>query len=86
MYQERTATKSGNNLKLLVNHYFNRIKDQRNAASAEEEQAFKEKEALLAKVKEFKLTGDQKEDLATIKEQINNWKNIGRVPRNKKTY
>ena len=70
--------------KTACNHYFNRIKDQRNAASAEEEQAFKEKEALLAKVKELKLTGDQKEDLATIKEQINNWKNIGRVPRNKK--
>ena len=70
--------------KTACNHYFNRIKDQRNAASAEEEQAFKEKEALLAKVKELKLTGDQKEDLTTIKEQINNWKNIGRVPRNKK--
>ena len=70
--------------KTACNHYFDRIKDQRNAASAEEEQAFKEKEALLAKVKELKLTGDQKEDLATIKEQINNWKNIGRVPRNKK--
>ncbi|MBB3123626.1 hypothetical protein FHS04_001129 [Mesoflavibacter sabulilitoris] len=70
--------------KTACNHYFNRIKDQRNAASAEEEQAFKEKEALLAKVKELKLTGDQKEDLATIKEQINNWKNIGRVPKNKK--
>ncbi len=70
--------------KTACNHYFDRIKDQRNAASAEEEQAYKEKEALLAKVKELKLTGDQKEDLATIKEQINNWKNIGRVPRNKK--
>ena len=70
--------------KTACNHYFDRIKDQRNAASAEEEQAFKEKEALLAKVKELKLTGDQKEDLATIEEQINTWKNIGRVPRNKK--
>ena len=70
--------------KTACNHYFDRIKDQRNAASAEEEQAFKEKEALLAQVKELKLTGDQKEDLAIIKEQINNWKNIGRVPRNKK--
>jgi len=70
--------------KTACNHYFDRIKDQRNAASAEEEQAFKEKEALLAKVKELKLTGDQKEDLTTIKKQINNWKNIGRVPRNKK--
>ena len=70
--------------KKACNHYFDRLKDQRNAATAEEEQAFKEKEALLAQVKELKLSGDQKEDLATIKEQINKWKNIGRVPRNKR--
>lgn len=70
--------------KKACNHYFDRLKDQRNAATAEEEQAFKEKEALLAQVKELKLSGEQKEDLATIKEQINKWKNIGRVPRNKR--
>lgn len=70
--------------KKACNHYFDRLKDQRNAATAEEEQAFKEKEALLAYVKELKLSGEQKEDLATIKEQINKWKNIGRVPRNKR--
>ena len=70
--------------KKACNHYFDRLKDQRNAATAEEEQAFKEKEALLAHVKELKLSGEQKEDLATIKEQINKWKNIGRVPRNKR--
>ena len=70
--------------KKACNHYFDRLKDQRNAATAEEEQAFKEKETLLAQVKELKLSGEQKEDLATIKEQINKWKNIGRVPRNKR--
>lgn len=70
--------------KKACNHYFDRLKVQRNAATAEEEQAFKEKEALLAQVKELKLSGEQKEDLATIKEQINKWKNIGRVPRNKR--
>jgi len=70
--------------KKACNHYFDRLKEQRNAATAEEEQAFKEKEALLNQVKELKLSGEQQQDLATIKEQINKWKNIGRVPRNKR--
>lgn len=70
--------------KSACNHYFDRIKEQRNAASAEEEVAYTEKETLLAEVKNLALTGEQKTDLATIKEQINSWKTIGRVPRNKR--
>lgn len=70
--------------KSACNHYFDRIKEQRNAASAEEEEAFTQKEALLSEVKNLKLSGDQKTDLATIKTQINSWKTLGRVPRNKR--
>ncbi|WP_054852864.1 DUF349 domain-containing protein [Olleya sp. ITB9] len=70
--------------KSACNHYFDRIKEQRNAASAEEEVAYTEKQTLLAEVKNLALTGEQKTDLATIKEQINSWKTIGRVPRNKR--
>jgi len=70
--------------KSACNHYFDRIKEQRNAASAEEEEAFTQKEALLSEVKNLTLSGDQKTDLATIKTQINSWKTLGRVPRNKK--
>ncbi|WP_397363321.1 DUF349 domain-containing protein [Olleya sp. R77988] len=66
------------------NHYFDRIKEQRNAASAEEEEAFTQKETLLAEVKTLALSGEQKADLSTIKEHINKWKNIGRVPNNKR--
>jgi len=70
--------------KSACNHYFDRIKEQRNAASAEEEEAYTQKEALLSEVKNLKLSGDQKTDLATIKTQINSWKTLGRVPRNKR--
>ncbi|MGB6269415.1 MAG: DUF349 domain-containing protein [Olleya sp.] len=66
------------------NHYFDRIKEQRNAASAEEEDAFTQKEALLKEVKAIKLSGEKTTDLATIKVHINTWKNVGRVPRNKR--
>ena len=80
----KDSDKVWNQFKAACNHYFDRIKEQRNAASEEENQAYTEKEALLKKVKDISLTGDQKEDLATIKSQINLWKDIGRVPRNKR--
>ncbi len=66
--------------KAACNGYFDRINEQRNAASEEEEKTLVEKEAVLAELKELKLSGDQKVDLATIKEYINKWKNLGRVP------
>ncbi|OIQ22809.1 DUF349 domain-containing protein [Lacinutrix sp. MedPE-SW] len=66
------------------NHYFDRLHAKRNEASAEEEKAYADKESMLKLVKETKLTGEQKADLATIKQHIANWKNIGRVPSNKR--
>jgi len=66
------------------NHYFDRIHAKRNEASAEEEKAYADKEAHLALVKETKLSGDQKADLATIKDHIAKWKTLGRVPGNKR--
>lgn len=66
------------------NHYFDRISAKRNEASAEEEQAFTEKETFLKTVTDTKLTGEQKADLATIKEYIAKWKTFGRVPGNKR--
>jgi len=66
------------------NHYFDRIHAKRNEASAEEEKAYSDKEAFLKIVKDTKLSGEQKADLATIKEYIAKWKTIGRVPGNKR--
>lgn len=70
--------------KTACNAYFDRIHAQRNAASEEEEKAYTEKEALLEEVKTVKLAGEQKADLATIKEYIAKWKTIGRVPGKKR--
>ena len=69
--------------KAACNGYFDRINEQRNAASEEEETLVK-KEAILAELKDLKLSGDQKADLATIKEYINKWKGLGRVPYKKR--
>ena len=66
------------------NHFFERIHAKRNEASAEEEKAFTEKEALLKTVTDTKLSGEQKADLATIKDYIAKWKTLGRVPGNKR--
>jgi len=56
------------------NHYFDRIKAQRNANSEVEEKAYIEKDTLLKIVKDTKLTGEQKTDLASIKDYIAKWK------------
>lgn len=66
--------------KEACNGYFDRINEQRNAASEEEEKTLIEKEAVLEELKALELSGDQKADLATIKEYINKWKALGRVP------
>ena len=66
------------------NYYFDRVHAKRNEASAEEEKAYTEKEELLNKVTATKLSGEQKADLATIKDYIAKWKTIGRVPGNKR--
>ncbi|WP_034057295.1 DUF349 domain-containing protein [Lacinutrix jangbogonensis] len=66
------------------NHYFDRIHAKRNEASAEEEKAFTEKEAFLKTIIETKLSGEQKADLAAIKEYIAKWKTLGRVSGNKR--
>ncbi|GAA4325455.1 DUF349 domain-containing protein [Christiangramia aestuarii] len=70
--------------KKACNHYFDRMHAQRNEDNKEEIEAFEKKKEILDKVKSIELTGKKKEDLAIIKEQINNWKEIGKVPYNKR--
>tara|TARA_R110002012_G_scaffold198050_1_gene366742 strand:- start:96 stop:1997 length:1902 start_codon:yes stop_codon:yes gene_type:complete len=66
------------------NAYFDRLKAESNKFSEAEEKALTEKENLIKEVKGLKLSGAQKEDLKTIKAYIDQWKTIGRVPRNKR--
>lgn len=70
--------------KEACNHYFDRVHAVRNEENKEELKAFEDKKELLDKAKDIKLTGDHQEDLKIIKQQIEAWKNIGRVPYNKR--
>lgn len=66
------------------NAYFDKLHAKRNAANKEDLEAFNKKVTLLETLKELKPTGDKDKDVSIIKENINNWKTIGRVPNDKR--
>ncbi len=70
--------------KKACNHYFDRLHAQKNEANKEETVNFEAKQQMLDKLSTFELTGDHKADLKSIKENISAWKEIGRVPYNKR--
>ncbi|WP_026914854.1 DUF349 domain-containing protein [Christiangramia portivictoriae] len=70
--------------KKACNHYFDRMHAQKNEENKEEVEAFEKKKALLDDMKSMELTGTKKEDLTAIKAKIASWKDIGRVPYNKR--
>lgn len=70
--------------KKACNHYFDRLHAQRNEDNKEELEAFDRKKEILDKLKSIELSGDKKKDLAKIKDQIKEWKEIGKVPHNKR--
>ncbi|MBP6180680.1 DUF349 domain-containing protein [Flavobacterium sp.] len=62
------------------NHYFDKLKEQKNEENDEEVEAFDNKKTYLETLREFQLTGDHKTDLDAIKLHIETWKNFGKVP------
>jgi hypothetical protein len=62
------------------NHYFEKLKEQKNEENVEEVEAFNNKKAYLETLREYELTGDHKTDLDAIKLHIETWKNFGKVP------
>ncbi len=70
--------------KKACNHYFDRLHAQKNEANQEEMVHFEAKQEMLEKLSSFELSGDHKTDVKTIKEHITAWKEIGRVPYNKR--
>jgi len=66
------------------NHYFERLKAQKNEANAEELEAFEKKKAYVETLKDFELVGDHKTDLDAIKAHIETWKGFGKVPFSRK--
>lgn len=70
--------------KAACNHYFDRLHAQRNEANQEEVEAFNKKRELLDLLK--KHTEEKaKPTMEQVKELINNWKSVGRVPFNKRS-
>ncbi|MGY3793690.1 DUF349 domain-containing protein [Aquimarina sp. 433] len=66
------------------NFYFDRIHAEKNEANKEELVSYEKKLAHIEALKELKLSGDPKNDLDTIKENIKTWKSLGRVPYKKR--
>ncbi|MBT8263084.1 MAG: DUF349 domain-containing protein [Bacteroidia bacterium] len=67
------------------NYYFDRLHSLKDEANKEENVHFETKTKLLEEVKKLKLSGKKDDDLSLIKEKINEWKKIGRVPFRKKS-
>ncbi|WP_034259503.1 DUF349 domain-containing protein [Aequorivita capsosiphonis] len=70
--------------KKACNHYFDRVHAEKNQANKEEVVHLEAKEKMLEQLGSFELSGDHKADIKSIKENITAWKNIGRVPYNKR--
>lgn len=70
--------------KAACNHYFDRLHAEKNEANKEEVANFEAKSEFLEAFKTMELSGDHVEDLKTIKGKISEWKQLGRVPYNKK--
>ncbi len=70
--------------KAACNHYFDRMKTERNDANSEEIIAFDKKKEFLETLKTFELVGDHKTDLTAIKALIEEWKSFGKVPFNRR--
>ena len=62
------------------NHYFDKLKEQKNEENSEEVEAFENKKSYLETLREFQMTGEHKTDLDAIKLHIETWKKFGKVP------
>jgi hypothetical protein len=70
--------------KAACNYFFDKLHKSRNEANKVEFEAFSKKGKILDDLKDLKLTGDKDKDLKVIKEIISEWKEIGRVPSDKR--
>ncbi len=61
------------------NHYFEKLKEQKNEENVEEVEAFEKKKAYMETMRAFEMSGDHKTDLDAIKLHIETWKTFGKV-------
>jgi len=81
---KKDSDKVWKQFKGACNHYFDRIHSKKNEANKEELNHLALKEEFLTSLDSITLEGNRENDLAVIKDKINAWKKIGRVPYNKK--
>ncbi|MGZ0016696.1 DUF349 domain-containing protein [Yeosuana sp. AK3] len=70
--------------KSACNFFFDKLHASKNAANNLEVEAYTKKMTLLDSMKNLTLTQDKEKDLEVIKNTINQWKEIGRVPNDKR--
>ncbi|HLV51281.1 MAG TPA: DUF349 domain-containing protein, partial [Flavobacterium sp.] len=80
----RYSDKLWKEFKTACNAYFDRLHSERNKEIEVEMASFDKKKAYLEELKSFEFQGDHKTDLDAIKTHIENWKNIGAVPHNRR--
>lgn len=66
------------------NYYFDRLTKHNQDKSAQEVDIVENKKQYLETLSQFTLSGDHKQDLADIKQHIENWKNLGKLSPNKR--
>ncbi|WP_406684423.1 DUF349 domain-containing protein [Seonamhaeicola sp. MEBiC1930] len=80
----RDSDKIWKQFKTACNYYFDRLHASRNAENKDTLEAFNKKNDLLNSLKDLKLEGSKEENIKSIKDSINQWKSIGRIPNDKK--
>lgn len=80
----RDSDKIWKQFKSACNAYFDKLHSKRNEANKEFLEAFTKKQELLNTIKNLTLSKDKDKDLALIKEHVNTWKSIGKVPNDKR--
>lgn len=80
----KDSDKIWNQFKAACNHFFNKIHASKNAETKISLEAFNKKQELLEVLKSFELTKDKENDLEAIKEHINQWNAIGKIPNDKR--
>ena len=70
--------------KTACNFYFERLKGTKKEENTDEVAAFEKKKEYLETLRGFELIGEHKTDLDAIKVHIESWKNLGRVPFNRR--
>ncbi len=80
----RDSDKIWKQFKAACNSYFDKLHSKRNEANKEFIEAFNKKQKLLDTIKNIKLSKDKDKDLTLIKEHVNTWKSIGKVPNDKR--